>query len=98
MILIHHCGNCGHTDLETRSRPSGNGKIAAELNRTPCARTCKCQNHTYGRPVAAPSFTDTGRPIERLAPPGTKLHGTLATCTCGDCKAEYARLTPEVAA
>lgn len=93
MILIHRCADCGHCDLETRARPAGNGRTAAELSNTPCARTCKCLSHTYGPPEVAPSFTTTGRRIDSLTPPGAQMHTTLTTCACDDCKAEYERLT-----
>ena len=93
MILIHRCRTCGHCDLEPRARPAGNGRTAAELSTVTCARTCSCRAHDYGPPEVAPSFTVTGRRIERLAPPGTQMHGTLSTCPCSDCTAEHERLT-----
>lgn len=90
MILIHVCGKCGHSDLEPRAHPSNGDKTAAELTGNGCgAMQCSCRNHTYGPPATAPSFDQYGRPIERLASPGTKLTNGLTTCPCDACVAAY---------
>lgn len=90
MIIIHCCSKCGHNDLEGRGRLSNDGRPAAKL--TACAIGCACRHHTFGPPETAPSFDTIGRPIERLAPPGTRICGPLTTCPCDDCKALYERL------
>lgn len=82
-LITHRCTRCSHPDYWRQGRD--------HCPREGCG--CAC---IPGPPEVAPTFDQTGQPIERILPLGGNLgeHRDLPLCGCDDCTTLYENLTP----
>ena len=99
MAFIGHRCTCGHNDVNHTKNDKGKLVCTAKAG-APCGRPCKSQ----GEPEVMPSFAVTGRPVERIIPPGDGFramgdHVIVKTCYCycDGCQALYEQLVPATA-